>query len=64
VFYTKYFARKLIAISCKFYFHKKICNYFLRKIFQNKIGRKYNFFSSDWPHDIIVFFPYSYLCCL
>jgi len=44
VFYTKYFARKLVAISCKFFFTTKICRYFLRKKIWNKIGRKYEFF--------------------
>jgi len=43
VFYTKYFARKLVVVSCKF-FLQKINKYFLRKGFQNKIDKKYEFF--------------------
>jgi len=44
VFYTKYFAKKLVAISCNFFFHNKIYKYFLQKKIQNKIGREYEFF--------------------
>jgi len=31
--YIKYFAKKLVAISCNFFFKIKICRYFLRKNF-------------------------------
>jgi len=44
VFYTKYFSKKLAAISCKFFFHNKIYKYFLKKKIQKKIGKKYEFF--------------------
>jgi len=52
VFYKKYFAKKLTAIYCNFFFTTKIYKYFLRKTFQNKIGRKYNLFSSVKCEDL------------
>jgi len=44
VFYTKYFVRKLVTISCNFFFVKKKLQVFLKKKIQNKIERKYEFF--------------------
>jgi len=43
VFYTKYFAKKLVATSCKKNFTTKFVSISYEK-FQNKIGRKYEFF--------------------
>jgi len=45
VFYTKYFARKLVAISYRKFFTTKFVSIFYeRKL--NKIDKKYEFFSS------------------
>jgi len=38
VFYTKYFVKKLAAISYKFSFHNKIYKYFLKKKFKTKLA--------------------------
>ena len=45
VFYTKYFAKKLIAISCKFFFTKKFVG-ISWKIFKTKLAGNMNSFSS------------------
>ena len=46
MFYTKYFAKKLTAISCNFFFHNKIYKYFIQKNFKTKLAGNINFFSS------------------
>jgi len=43
VFYTKSFAKKLAAISCKFFFITKFMSISYKKN-QNKIDKKYEFF--------------------
>jgi len=45
VFYTKYFARKLVAISCKFFFTTKFVNIFYEKNFKTKLTGNMSFFS-------------------
>jgi len=44
VFYTKYFTKKLVAITCNFFFSTKFVSIFYEKEDQNKIDRKYEFF--------------------
>ena len=50
VFYTKYCCKKICSNFLKFFFaiffYNKICKYFLQKKIQNKIGKKYEFFTS------------------
>jgi len=48
VFYTKYFARKLVAISCKFIFTTKFVSISYEKILKTKLAGNMNFFSSGW----------------
>jgi len=46
VFYTKYFAKKLVVISCKFFFTTKFVCIFYDKIFKTKLTRNISFFIS------------------
>jgi len=46
VFYTKYFARKLVVISCKKIFTTKFVSISYEKIFKTKLARNMSFFSS------------------
>ena len=50
VFYTKYFARKLVAITCKFFFTTKICSYFLRKKILKQNWQEIWVFLIVFPH--------------
>jgi len=47
MFYTKYFAKTIGSNFMQIFFHNKYYKYFLQKLFQNKIDRKYKFFSSE-----------------
>jgi len=47
VFYTKYFARKLVAISCNFFFTTKFVSISYEKIFKTKLAGNINFFCSE-----------------
>ena len=46
VFYTKYFAKKLVAISCNLFYNKNY-KYFLKKKFKTKLAENMNSFSSE-----------------
>jgi len=46
VFYTKYFAKKLAAISCIFFFITKFISISYKKKFKTKLGGTMSFFSS------------------
>jgi len=46
VFYTKYFAKKVAAISCKKKFITKFINISYKKIYKTKLTRNMNFLSS------------------
>jgi len=57
IYYEQYFIqnilqKKLVVISCKKIFYNKIYKYFLRKKFQNKIDKKYNFFFQSYKYFI------------
>jgi len=47
MFYIKYFAKKLVAISCKFFFTTKFVSIFYEKNFKTKFAGNMSFFSSD-----------------
>ena len=46
MFYTKYFARKLVTISCKLFFLTKFVNISYKKNFKTKLIRNMSFFSN------------------
>jgi len=46
MFYTKYFARKLVRISYKFFFTTKFVSIFYEKFFKIKLVGNMSFFSS------------------
>jgi len=46
VFYIKYFTKKLVTISCNF-FYNKICNISYEKKFKTKLTRNLSFFFSS-----------------
>jgi len=46
VFYTKYFTRKLVAISCNFFFITKFVSISYKKNFKTKLVENMSFFSS------------------
>jgi len=48
VFYTKYFEKKLTAISYNFFFITKFYKYFLKKRFKTKLAGNMSFFISVW----------------
>jgi len=47
VFYTKYFARKLVAISCNFFFTTKLVGISYKKKINIKLTGDMSFFSSE-----------------
>jgi len=47
VFYTKYFTKKLIAISCKFFSLTKFVSISYEKIFKTKLVGNMSFFNSE-----------------
>jgi len=49
IFYTKYFVKILITISCKKKFNNKIYKYFLKKI-KIKFAQNINFFNNTMLH--------------
>jgi len=53
MFYTKYFARKLVAIFCKLFFTIKFVSIFDEKNFKIKLTENMNFFSSGGTLKII-----------
>jgi len=48
VFYTKNFAKKFVAIFCKFFFTTKFVSISYKKKFKTKLTGNMSFFSSDW----------------
>jgi len=47
MFYTKYFARKLVAISCKFFLTTKFVSISYEKKFKTKLTENISFFNSE-----------------
>jgi len=55
VFYTKYFAKKLAAISCKRFFITKFISIFYKKNFETKLVGNMSFFSSESSWSLELF---------